>query len=569
MMRGLGLLCDAVLGRSGSEGRLVAVLLADPLSTELEVGKEQWVKEILTWSSACSSSSSSSRGAGGATGDGGGRALLIRYGPPTNITTPTGSPISLLSVPSPLLRSSALEILLAPLPYAPPEDLTVVALKATEIPGARVIEYPVHKTLVWAGEGSDGLSTLLNQKCSSSSTGRVLKALSLPVTAFSSAAHDEGDVKIVDLKIAEDAIAQLEESTLYASTFQREMLQSGIEKITKWITDGTHSGPEGAVKPVVKELAYSIISEAEVLLRKEEDEILAAQTAIENRASVANSSSAPKADTFGSLSRALKSWSQYAHEELQGGLDAAFKTKPWNDLAWWKLIWATDDVSSNTRDVLAAGFLTDSKKKLLFLAGRFSGAGYHGDGKGTTPAHAPTSVEEELAFNLGNSDANTATNVDLDAGRRDGKYIGGPKYSPPFIAQAVGDIVRDMVPVLQSSANRLLLKSASLSASGALVSAMLYALEISVYSSLSATAVAVVYSARLLQTKWERERGQFQDAVMERGRVAIAKTERWGWDRLREGVKVEEHGTIEDEGLKRINDGKKIIESVRSALEKV
>lgn len=71
--------CDAVLGRSGSEGRLVAVLLADPLSTELEVGKEQWVKEILTWSSACSSSSSSSRGAGGATGDGGGRALLIRY----------------------------------------------------------------------------------------------------------------------------------------------------------------------------------------------------------------------------------------------------------------------------------------------------------------------------------------------------------------------------------------------------------------------------------------------------------------------------------------------------------
>jgi hypothetical protein len=97
----------------------------------------------------------------------------------------------------------------------------------------------------------------------------------------------------------------------------------------------------------------------------------------------------------------------------------------------------------------------------------------------------------------------------------------------------------------------------------------LYALEISVYSSLSTTAVAVVYSARLLQTKWERERRQFQDAVTERGRVAIAETERWGWDRLREGVKVEEHGTIEDEGLKRVNDGKKIIESVRSALEKV
>lgn len=73
---------DAVLGRSGSEGRLVAVLLADPLSTEPEGEKEQWVKEILTWSSSCSSSSSSassSKDAGGAAGDGGGRALLIRY----------------------------------------------------------------------------------------------------------------------------------------------------------------------------------------------------------------------------------------------------------------------------------------------------------------------------------------------------------------------------------------------------------------------------------------------------------------------------------------------------------
>lgn len=38
-----------VLGRSGSEGRLVAALLADPLSTK--PGEEQrWTKDLLSWS---------------------------------------------------------------------------------------------------------------------------------------------------------------------------------------------------------------------------------------------------------------------------------------------------------------------------------------------------------------------------------------------------------------------------------------------------------------------------------------------------------------------------------------
>lgn len=48
-----------VLGRSGSEGRLVAALLADPLWTkkpgekenEKEKGEQQWIKDLLSWSS--------------------------------------------------------------------------------------------------------------------------------------------------------------------------------------------------------------------------------------------------------------------------------------------------------------------------------------------------------------------------------------------------------------------------------------------------------------------------------------------------------------------------------------
>lgn len=475
------------------------------------------------------------------------------YGPPSEIIVPPGSPISLLSVPSPLLRSTALEILLAPLPSSL-EDLAVVTLQAAETPGARVIEYPVHKTLFWAGEGPDGLATLLGQKCTS--TGPVLKVLSIPGLRIA-AATERSDVKIIDLAIAEHAITQLRKSMANATTFEREWIQSGLETIRGWIISGSSVAATSGVKPAVKGLISSIIFEAQSLIQKEEESILATPKAFENR----STTSPVAADDIETLSWALKDWSYAAHSELKEGLDAAFTSELWKGLAWWKLTWAADDVTTNSRDVLAVGFLPESKKKLLFLAGRFSGAGYRGGG---APTSTPTSAEEELVEIRGLDKANELLKLQLPRNR----YFGGLDY-PPHIFRAANEIVNDVIPRLQASAARLLMQSFSVSATSILISIMLYLSEISVYSSSSVAALGIVYSARSLQNKWGKRKRWFKDVVTESGRIAIAETERWGWERLRESVKVGEHVTINREGLKRVAEGRKVVGNVRRALEQV
>lgn len=459
---------------------------------------------------------------------------IYSHGPAAPITTPLGSPISLLSVPSPLLQHFALEILLAPLPFSS-KDLAVVALQATEIPGARIIEFPVHKTLFWAGEGPAGLSSILGQSCAS--TGPVLKVLSLP--GLSTAASPEaGDVKIVDLAIAEAAVTQLQSPTENSPSFQNGWLQSGLDAIQRWLVAGSSSSATSGVKPAVKDLVSSILTEAESLLRQEEADFAAAK----NAGSIPTSLLAP--DDTESLSRALKEWSQTAHSELQDGLAAAFTSKSWNSLAWWKLIWAADDVTHCSRDIVAVGFLPTSKPNLLFLAGRFSGAGFRG-------AATATSVEEELA------------EIRQGQPASGNGHLGDADYCPPQIARATDYILTNAVPQIQAAASRLLTHAFSVSASGAIVSSMLYASEVSVYSSASVAVFALVYSVRKLQKGWDKEKSWFQGVVAEGGRVAVVETERWGWERLRMGKRV----VAADEGLERVQEGRKVLGNVRRALE--
>lgn len=459
------------------------------------------------------------------------------HGPAVPITTPPGSPISLLSVPSPLLQRFALEILLASLPSSP-NDLAVIALQATEIPGARIIEFPVHKTLLWAGEGPAGLSILLGQPCHG--TGLVLKAISLP--GLNTSTPKTTDVKIIDLPIAEAAVTQLQSPAENAPSFQSGWLQSRLDGIRDWLVTGSSNIATSGVKPAVKDLVSSILAEAESLLRSEEANVMAAK----NVRPIPTSSLSP--DDSESLSRALKEWSQAAHSELQNGLAIAFTSKPWSDLAWWKLIWAADDVTQYSREVVAGGLLSVSKPNFLFLAGRFSGAGFRGTVIATT-----TSAEAELA------EICQGQPVSGD------RHLGSADYCPLQIAHATEYILAYAVPQIQAAANRLLMNAFSVSASGAIVSGLLYASEVSVYSSASVTAFALMYSARKLQMGWDKQKSWFQGVVAERGRVAVVETERWAWERLQMGRRAAAVG----EGLERVQEGRRVLGDVRTALERL
>lgn len=368
------------------------------------------------------------------------------------------------------------------------------------------------------------------------STGLVLKAISLP--GLDTAALEKTDIMIIDLAIAEAAVTQLQSPTKNAPSFQDGWLQSGLDAIRGWLVAGSLNVAASRIKPAIKDLVSSILAEAESLLCKEEADVMAAK----NDRSVPKSSLTP--DNTESLSRALKEWSQAAHSELQTGLAAAFTSKPWSGLAWWKLIWAADDVTQYSRDVVAEGLLPISKSSFLFLAGRFSGAGFR-------RAATATSAQAEL------------TEI------RQGQPISGDRhfrdadYCPAQIARATEYILTDAVPQLQAAANRLLMHAFLVSTGGAAVSSLLYASEVSAYSSASVATFVLVYSARKLQRGWDKKKSWFQGMVAEEGRAAVAETERWAWERLHMGRRVADA----DEGLEKVQEGRRVLGDVRRAME--
>lgn len=364
----------------------------------------------------------------------------------------------------------------------------------------------------------------------------MLKAIALP--GLNTAALEKTDVMIIDLAIAEAAVTQLRSPTENAPSFQDGWLQSGLDAIRGWLVTGSLNVATSRVKPAIKDLVSSILVEAESLLCKEEAVVMAAK----NDRSIPESSLSP--DNTESLSRALKEWSQAAHSELQAGLAAAFTSKPWSSLAWWKLIWAADDVTHYSRDVVVEGLLPVSKPNFLFLAGRFSGAGFR-KAATTTPTEA------------GLTEIRQGQRVSGDC------HFGDTDYCPPQIARATEYILTDAVPQLQAAANWLLMHAFLVSAGGAAVSSLLYASEVSVYSSASVAMFVLVYSARKLQRGWDKQKSWFKGMVAEEGRVAVVETERWAWERLHMGRRVADA----DEGLDKVQEGRRVLGDVRRALE--
>ncbi|KAL7275345.1 hypothetical protein RUND412_001702, partial [Rhizina undulata] len=474
----------AVLGER--PGRLVAALLADPLE-----GDEAWVGVLMELESE----------------DTGG--VLVRYGPETETKRPPGSPIRILEVPAEALKRHRMEILVAPM-SAGAKDLRVITLQATKISGARIIQYPVHKTLVYAGEGAKGLQTLLFGGFTNGGGDVVCKALSFPGMP---ADLNTGNVKITDLPLAEDALKQFKASTANAPVYEKEWLKSGVEQLRQWIFSGTEIPDGHDVKPAVKNFVADILDESEALLN-EEKRIKAILPTPPSELTTA------AADDLETLSEAVTDWSLAAHTELRDTLDAGFKGKTWRKLAWWKLLWAIDDVSVNSRAVVRDYFLPAARRELLFLAGRVHGAGFRGDLTSTLLLFSPETEESE------------------DETRLDYKY-------PPDLIKSRTLIFKSLIPGLQSAANKLLFKAGSTSGLCFALTGLLYASDVELYSALSVAALGTVGSLRWLQKRWEKEERRFREGVGEMGRRGIVGSERWLWGRLRAGV--EEKVTAESE----------------------
>lgn len=347
-----------------------------------------------------------------------------------------------------------------------PADPLVPLVQTSGVSGARVVEYPVHKALFYAGSGTNAVLALLDTvtpiMCKSD---RVLRLVSLPGHV-----EERNSIKVIDLDGGR-----------------------GVEDVKEWLLAGTTAS--GTLRPATKSLLLDVVASAS-------EELSAAAL---------NPKSIEAGDTPETLARAISAWSRAAHTEL----NAVAESHEWHKLDWWKLPWRVDDVGHISRHVMATSFLTHSEKEAAFLAGRLLGAGYNN----------PTS---ELGLEL---------------------------ERPAWIPEQRNQIITTLIPSLQSEAQKCFFSSFSTSGLSAAFSALLYLSDVPLYSALTVAVAGTVGSIRWLQSRWMREGRAFQDAVKEKGRIAIVESERWAWERLKQGRKIK----VSEEAKKR--------EQLRYALE--
>ncbi|PSN74420.1 hypothetical protein BS50DRAFT_539665 [Corynespora cassiicola Philippines] len=524
----------AVLGLNSqlTAQRLVRLLLADPLGSE-----ETWEQELEKLNNED------------------GRPILLRFGDESDAHPP--NPLyKILSVPSRLLGTHNLEILISTLDTNIPRDLAstlaersddailVPKLQAPSTKGLP-IPFPVHKTLL-VGEGLESAISYgrFTSDRKGDSADLVKVAIDLP-PPLKEAEQDVGSCSMVNVQVGTEALQSFRESISNSSVYERGWFRSGMPLLSQWLARGLQ--PSEPISPIAKSLIASIADNTEANIMKEDSgKIQALATSPSHQ------------ETSESVLSHLENWAEKSHTELRDQLDEAFSAKNWRKLAWWKLLWRVDDVSMIMSEILERRWLVDAEKNAIFLAGRMNQAGFP-DNIHELPISIPTEhrSDSDGPMPLDAEKPNTQVSTEVRE----------PQPWPSQIAMSRGSLLKETVPPLQALAQRLLLEAFSTTSVGSALSALLY-VSVSSFSVFDAGAAAVLglmFSLRRLQKRWEGGREMWQGEVREEGRRALKQTE----DLVRLIISNSKKPIVEDTGIKDRRLAREAVERVRAALEKV
>ncbi|KAI9759648.1 MAG: hypothetical protein M4579_002216 [Chaenotheca gracillima] len=528
----------AVLGLNDREPvrALVRALLADPLCSENEA----------TWEKIVQSR-----------GNDDGRALLIRYGDEVEFSS-TNTPLDTISIPSPILRSQNLEILVSNLgkgiAVAGDSDGTskvheafLVPFVETPISGtgrSSMINYPVHRAVLF-GQGLEsvlGLGRYIRSQDLDQISVDVLKiAVGVPLGRRDIKTESSDRVLALDVPLASAAIDKFRESTENAIEYERKWFESGLPALADWVSrDGQK--PTGEIKPVVADLINSTLDAALERISNEEAERLQALV-----------TSTVSSQAYQSLSTSLTAWAERAHTELRYNLDVAFEGRKWKRLQWWKMFWRVDDVEMVTTDILDRRWLADAEKDIIWLSGR---VGEELSLKATEP------IYDEDVFLRQAGPRFAAQKVDDDQ-----ILMPVPRPWPTQIPTARQLLVTSTIDPLQRRAQSLVLQTLSTTALSSAFSTLVYysTLSTSIYEAGVFAVFGLVWSLRRLQKHWEAARVSWEGEVRETGRKALKDTE----DMMR-GIIDELGKSTEDvEGAEARKSAREAVEETRSALDEL
>lgn len=428
------------------------------------------------------------------------------------------------------------------------DAVLVPKLQATSARGLPV-PYPVHKTLV-LGEGLE--SAVAFGRFTSDSAGEiedmVKVAIDLPPPAEEPQVHEHQPYSVVNVDSGTEALDCFRESIANSSKYEHGWFRSGMPAISKWLAGGF--SPNESIKPAVKALISSIADDVEANITREDAQQLRKLAMHPTNQQISES-----------ILAHLDTWAEKSHTELRDQLDAAFSSKNWNKLSWWKLFWRTDDVSMITSEILERRWLVDAEKGGIYLAGRMNQAGFP-----EIVEHVPESLAKEINPE---SPKEATSPPDLKEGkmRMDiSTEVRPPQPWPTQISASRFSLLQETIPPLQALSQRIILTTFSTTSLSSALSALLY-VSMPTFSLFEASAVAVLgltFSLRRMQKLWETARETWVMEVREEGRKTLKVAEEMARLIVRSQARK---GELVDEGLEARKAARAAAVRVREALK--
>ena len=474
-----------------------------------------------------------------------------------------------LSIPAAHLRQNDIEYLVLNFTSAeqetPSDDKTDNLLAPTvEIPNSvsgrvSMIRHPVHKALVYA-EGVQGLLAIANA-VRTGKEGSTSQAVCRVVN--SNWGYDgvdtTPDILSIRLETAESAIQALRQSTENSTKYEQLWLDSRISHVTKWLEDGVHPGPQ-TLKPALKNLVDVVLQNVEHRLTREETQELANHQAREMTY-----------DTRQNLLRAVTLWTESSHTDLQYSLEAAFQGRYWTGLAWWKLPWHIDDVEMFLTHLVRNSWLVEPEKGMIYLGGRMNQAdvdllAFSSIAKDLRarllqfePSPVPvskTAPTSEPAEASSQEKLPTANAISLQTSQ----------WTQTIPLARALMIHTHFVP-LQATGQRLLWQAYSLTALTSTFASLIYVSisSTSLYETGAVAALGLVYGARRLQTRWERERTKLKWMLRQIGRSQITRFE----EEARKAIERVNGDGTQSVGAQDREEVRQAVEKVRTALQEL
>ena len=548
----------AVLGLnvSTTARRLVRLLLADALTPE-----EQWEKRLLSESEDFS------------------RGLLIRYGePPNSSLQQAPQTLPTLLIPASILQRNNIEILVSSVNApearggltngtATTSDafLSPTVSTPSNASGRQImINQPVHKSLLVAKDLNEllGLAELLaSTKFSSKSEAQMVDVL---VNLEGATGKQIEQTMILDAQKAEAGLHAIRSSLEKATIYEHNWLDSGMPVVSKWLTLASARDSVTLSAPV-KNLITALLDNASSAIDRQSME--AARSAELN--SITES-------TRASLETAIRDFSYSAHAELQSGLAAAWSSRNWRKLAWYKLFWRVDDVSLILTDLVSNAWLPRTEKAAYEISGRLLQAGIlpssfepvSAEVKVVASEEPETASMEPLAA-AGVADSGTSTIAPMPG--QTGVVLDQSRLNLPSIASAISTarqaFMSRAITELTFSAQQIVLKTLTISGlSAGLSSLAFFSITAgSIYESATIVALGTAYALKKMQSDWQTQCKALEDGFLDAGRTVLRQTvERMG-ELVREGGRVDED-SVETRTRKEASEA---VDKARQALKKL